>query len=344
MIETGLNTALAVLRAYLDDAAAPIAKVIAYPVTAARTMLEQIALALSETSTALIVIKRTFVPHLIAVAVASLRALMSAVQLNLEHLISAVETVLLADIAAARDYALRLARSVEVWAQALISAVETRLLNLISAVEAHVLAVISAVETRLLDLIATQVAALIGRIAALQTWTAAQVQHALAFTAQRFAQAEADIITAERAAVAQSIALVDGAVTRGLSDVWGDVTAAVAGAEGVIASDFPDILAGLRAIPRAIPADVAGEAVLAGAGVIALTRYLEQCGIPNCRNLSKYGRDLRDLLGLIEGADFLAWLLELAHDPAGAAREVDGVLGGITRPIAAEARSLFGVG
>jgi hypothetical protein len=266
------------------------------------------------------------------------------VETRLLNLISAVETVLLADIAAARDYALRLARSVEVWAAAQLAAAVLALHQLISAVETRLLNLISAVETHIFAVLAADVAALLARIASLQAWTAAQVQGALAFTAARFAQAEADIVTAEHAAIAQSIALVDAGVVHGLSDVWGDVTTAAAAAEGVIATDFPDILAGLKDIAGAVPADIAGVAALTGGLSIALTRYLEQCGVPNCRNLSKYGRDLRDLLGLVEGADFLAWLVELAHDPHGAAVEVETVLGGITRPIASEARSLFGVG
>lgn len=341
-IESLLNVALSVVQAYLDDAAAPIAKVISYPVTAAKYILSNIADALSETGVAIRVIKRTFVPHLIAVAVSQLR-----------QWIATVENVLLADIVAARNYALGLVNAARAYALGLanhvyavlraaltaaigmllakIATAVASLTHLIAAVQAHVLAVVASVE-----------ASLIARIVGLQAWTAAQIQHALAFTAQRFAQAEADIVAAERAAIAESIALVDAGVVHGLSDVWGDVTSAAAAAEGVIAADFPDILAGLRSITRSVPADIAGVAALTGGLSIALTRYLEKCGVPNCRNLSGLGRDLQALLGMAEGLAFAELVAELVHNPAGAAADIRDTLGVLADDTIGLATSAFG--
>jgi len=344
VVENALDGALAIVRIELENAAAPIAKVISYPVTAAKGMLTEIADTLSEAGVIIRTIKRVYVPHLISVAVAQLHQLVSAVETTLLGDISAARSYALGLVNAARTYALGLANHVYAVLNAALTLAVSQLHQLISAVETHLLAVISAVESHVLAVVASVEQTLAARIVALQAWTTAQVQGALAFTAARFAQAEADIVTAERAAVAQSIGLVDAGIVHGLSDVWGDVTSAAAAAEGVIATDFPDILSGLKAIATDVPADIAGVAALTGGLSIALARYLERCGIPNCRNLSQYGRDLQALLALAEGSVFLDLLIELVEHPQQAAHDLDSLIGGTARGVVREGASLLGVG
>ena len=337
-----VDGAIAVIQVTLENAAAPIAKVISYPVTAVRNMLTNLADAMSEISVALITIKRTFVPHLIAVAVAQLRQVIDSVQSYLYNLLEHNVAALLSDIAAARSYALHLANAVESYVLGQLAAVKTQLVADIYAARDYALHLAETVQSTVLARLAAVEQSLLAQIAALSTWATARFAQVEALTVAKFAQAEADIVTAERAAIATSVATVDHAVAAGLSDIWDGVAAGVAAAEGVIATDFPDILAGLRAIPESLPLDVAGEAVLAGGAAIALTRYLERCGIPNCRNLSQYGRDLQALLGLVGDASLLALVVELATQPEQAAREVQSLFGGTADAVTRQVRDLIG--
>src|SRR6266702_2344491 len=88
---------------------------------------------------------------------------------------------------------------------------------------------------------------------------------------------------------------------------WVKITDDVAALEGVIATDLPDIAALARAIPRAIPRELA-DVIAGGLAVDALAiRYLRECGIPNCKNLHGFGKDLQGLFKLAEGAAFLGF-------------------------------------
>lgn len=150
------------------------------------------------------------------------------------------------------------------------------------------------------------------------------------------AQAETTAVTAAATAITTDIEHVTHAV-------WIDLDDAVSAAVGVAATDFPDITAWLRDISTTAATDIAGVTALSVATAGTLARYLEQCGMPNCRNLSKFGRDLQDLFRLFEGGTFLAVLAEMIADPEGAARDVESVVGPIASGVADTARSLLGV-
>lgn len=136
---------------------------------------------------------------------------------------------------------------------------------------------------------------------------------------------------------------IDNAISGAISGIWADVDTATQAAIGVIGTDLPDIAAGLKAIPRAIPADIAGVSALTGATAWALSRYLEECGIPNCRNLSAVGRDLQDLFAIVGDASFLTFLLALIRDPGNAAATIDDAFGDAVSTGISEVRSLIGV-
>ena len=91
---------------------------------------------------------------------------------------------------------------------------------------------------------------------------------------------------------------------------------------------LPDLAAVMALVPALAPT-TAPQAMGDMATVTrVLTRALADCVVPNCRNLSKYGRDLQGLFGLVEGAALLAFIAEIIRDPEGAARITVDVLDG----------------
>ena len=159
----------------------------------------------------------------------------------------------------------------------------------------------------------------------------------------RFAQG---LKYADAVALSTATAAV-GALTTDVGKVahaeWVAITDDVKALEGVIASDLPDIGALVRAIPRAVPLDIAGTIGGTLALERVLTRYLIDCGIPNCRNLGGLGRELADLLKLVEGAGFLAFLVAMVTDPDGTSREVNDVVAPIVVDTVNGARHLIGL-
>lgn len=122
-----------------------------------------------------------------------------------------------------------------------------------------------------------------------------------------------------------------------LADAIGDVTAVAAG-------DFADVTSWIRDIPLTRVTDIAGVTAIAVSTAGALSRYLEKCGMPNCRNLSSIGRLLHDLESVVGAGSFLPAILEMVHDPAGAADELAGVFDDLTTDTVSGIRSLLGVG
>lgn len=120
-------------------------------------------------------------------------------------------------------------------------------------------------------------------------------------------------------AVTGAVRAIDTAVDDALAGILIDVGAAVTAVEGIIGTDLPDIGAALRAIPRDV-VDLAGVATLVGTVALTLTRYLETCGIPNCRNLSYLGRVLQDVIGMVEAGAFVAFVIEAIDHPQETAR------------------------
>jgi hypothetical protein len=124
---------------------------------------------------------------------------------------------------------------------------------------------------------------------------------------------------------------------------WVKITDEIAALEGVLATDLPDIGALARAIPRAIPRELA-DVIAGGLAVDALAiRYLRECGIPNCRNLGGFGRLLQDLIGVVETGAILVLIEEAARHPEATARTMNELVGGPVRDAAHAVRELVGV-
>jgi len=151
---------------------------------------------------------------------------------------------------------------------------------------------------------------------------------------------QAEVAAAIGAASTQITAAASTLVTQGIGALTSDVTAAVEGVfDGliidvgslvdVIGTDLPDIGDLARAIPRAIPTDIAGAIGLSLTLDRVMVKYLERCGVPNCRNLGGLGHLLGDLLSAAGLAGLLAMLAEMIHDPEAAARATADDLGSV---------------
>lgn len=144
-------------------------------------------------------------------------------------------------------------------------------------------------------------------------------------------------------AAANAIHVVDVEAAAALAPAFPGIIDDIDKLIGVIGTDLPDIGAAARAIPRTIPGDLVGALSFAGALSIPMIRFMEQCGVPNCRNLSQYGRELRDLLGALEDGSLIAFLAMLCTDPQGAADVVTNDLAPIIDGAVGAARDLLGV-
>lgn len=151
------------------------------------------------------------------------------------------------------------------------------------------------------------------------------------------------ITAAESAAIASAVGIITTDVDQAAGRVADDVTAAVEGAIDIAGAGFADIVAGLRAIDWADVTDIAGVTAATGALTITVSRYLEQCGMPNCRNLSGLGRFLEDLLSDVSLAALLAMLVRMVNDPEGAAGETIADIGGLATGTINLVTSLVGV-
>lgn len=343
LVKTGATAALHAVESLFDAAVGPVVAVITAPAYVFNWTLDQVGAAIAEAVTTARWLVTSYVPRVAA----GIRALMSAVQTNLVNLIAATA-------AQVRNYAAGLVSDLH----ALLSAVQTNLAAAITAGDAAVVALMSRVQVNLQNLIAAtgQQAADYARalVADTQRWVGGQIAaldariNATAATAATdlgaaVGQVERDITAAANAATAGAIGIISTDIEHAAAAAWGDLDAAVSGAINVAAGDFADVVARLRAISLADVTDIAGVTALSTAVAGALTRYLEECGMPNCRNLSGVGRALQDLFALFEGGAFLALLAAMIADPKGMAAEVESVLGPIAGGIADTARGLLDV-
>lgn len=158
---------------------------------------------------------------------------------------------------------------------------------------------------------------------------------------------EAAAIQAAETYADQAIAAAVGGIAAvdlpSLSALVGGLADDVTSLEGVLGADLPqlgDLLHGLD-LTSPLTLTLALTDSLAMSRV--LTRYLRDCGVPNCRNLSGMGRFLEDLAGGLSIAALLAMLVAMVEDPEGAARTAADELGGLVQDAVGLAKSTLGV-
>lgn len=171
-----------------------------------------------------------------------------------------------------------------------------------------------------------------------QAYTLRAYDAAISYSQTLALKAAADLATAatqlESYADATAIAAtgvlatdLDTAISSTLAGIYTDVDGAVHDTIGLITTGDEDILSALQAFPASIPLDLAGLAALTGITSLTLARYLRDCGIPNCQNLSQLGRDLQAAIALVDDAAFLGLIFDLIHHPQSAAQEVESAVG-----------------
>lgn len=143
----------------------------------------------------------------------------------------------------------------------------------------------------------------------------------------RAAQRAAEVFAS--AAVADAGRIIATDITVPVEQAWVAIRDDVAAIEQILGADLPDVRAIVRRLDIARVGDIATAAGALAAVDVLVLRYLRDCGIPGCKSLHGLINDLPKLFALVEGAAFLAFLVDMCHDPAGTATEVETVAGGI---------------
>lgn len=122
---------------------------------------------------------------------------------------------------------------------------------------------------------------------------------------------------------------IDTAARHGFDVAWKESARDLGALKDVIGHDFPDISA---LLPWAEGAGIAGLtgviARLAATSAISV-RAIEDCVVPNCKNLSQFGKDLAELNSAASTAAMLAYIIAAVEDPIGTANDTIAV----TRPM-----------
>lgn len=292
-----------------------------------------------------------------------------AAEWQLRHVIPAVAADALAHVWAAESTALAYAHNLYADALARVYAAESVALGYAGNLYGDALARTYAAETVALDYAANLYRDALTRIYAAESvalsyaWhlyqdalarihaaeqAALGYAHDEAAAALSIADGEIAALAAQVPAIAASTATaVIGVTATDIDNVFAPDLAGIiddAGTlAGVIASDFPDLSSILRSTDLTRAAGVAGELGLSIALSRVAARYLTECGIPNCRNLSKFGRDLQGLLGMVEGGAFLALLAALITDPADTVRPLHDFLTPIADGAITAGREMIGI-
>lgn len=342
-VDSLLTTAYAIIVYYLDRLVNPLYNAVLAPLYSISNMISAALAAVQPMGTLLAKTVITTIPAAATHAMAYSLNLTDYLQSQLVANVNALSARIAATLAAAEAYTeTRVSAVIGVinYVQANVIAFATAEFNqavaLIHSAEANLLASINYVYTQTVSYAYQQGQAAIAYAEGVAATAARDTAHALA-------AAESYATTAATQIAGALITDVQTGVAIAVDGVWPQIDAGVIAVEGVIATDLPDIGALLKAVPRAVPGDIAGA--LAGVTALSLPmlKYLEQCGIPNCRNLSQLGRDLQALLGLVEDAAFLALIIELIREPEQAAATVEDTFGGILSGAVDAARSLLSV-
>ena len=253
---------------------------------------------------------------------------------------------------AERDTA-SLVDTAELRAAALFHDAETYAARLTSDAEKSLAAAIQAAEAAALSAVAAAERTLTGSIAAAVTGADNDLRSLSGQVNTVAGELARDIVTevqgAEATAAAALAAVQSGIYTdleqwgdQAVTHVWPDAAGDIGALKGVLGNDFPWLQDLLGALGGLGTAGLAGALIRAIAGTEAITRLATDCVVPNCRNLSQFGTDLQDLIGVAALAALVAWLAAGVADPASWAQDMQTVAYPLGARWAAAANGMFG--
>jgi hypothetical protein len=232
-----------------------------------------------------------------------------------------------------------------------------------------------AVRAELLSVIHTAVLQLTAAIQLEKVRADQQFRQAEARADQQFAQAEADIanarsalqseITADVTALSaqiiagvsaaeqmarqlavqaelNAVADVDHAVESVTQITWPPVTAMIGQLKETLGNDFPQVAALLTLIPQDIPVTAPAAVAAADTVIPPILRLLNDCVVPQCRDLGPLRSLLHDLGSGWFDIALLAWLVFCITDPTGAAADTTAVADPVVSPVMSTLVSLLG--
>lgn len=343
IVEGAAQSALDAIGSALRAAVKPVEKIITGPIAVAAALYGVTLQFANQVYDQLRTIATVTVPRVITTVEAYADTAVRGLRRYLVDLIETITRQLEALITAARAYAASLVASLKRYTQDLVGTVERQLIRMIDQLRTYAEDLVRAARAAAAAALAAAVTDLTRTIDVLRSFVVAQVHALTDLIETRFSKAEADALRWARDAETAAVGTIDAAVTAGVAAVWPTLVTDVDTLVGEWEAVFPDILTGVGDIAKAIPRDIAGEAAITGVVTGVLARYLRDCGLPNCKNLGGFGRDLQALLGLVNDAAFLTLITGLALSPAVTAREVDDVIGGVARATTSTLADLVGV-
>lgn len=201
------------------------------------------------------------------------------------------------------------------------------------------------------------------------SWTDAKVAQAVSWAAAAIAAAEAGaqayalslfhaaehdigaaLTAAEGYAAAAAAAAehdarvaVDVAASAGLAIPWAGIITDLDSLEQTMGNAWRDIRDAVGAIPRAVPADLAGALTAVAALAIPALRAMDDCVLPQCRDLGGLRSFLHDLMSAASAAAVLAWLAYCVAEPVPAADDTYAIGGPVAADTLGLLERLFGV-
>ena len=335
------NTVLTAIGSLMARVLSPIGKIIQYPIEVVQRIIAAIYAAIGATLDTVSWVVTHAIPaaihhlsksvfHRISQLAGNVWAGIHAAERLAHHLVAAAVGTLGHTIAALRA---------GVWDG--IHTVEHDLSRAEKAAAAAAAAALTQAEKYARNYVASTVKTINGDIAGVDQSIAHALGTAETYTAKAV-KTLAGTVASTAAGVAGSLVTdIDHGVTAALGAAWPTVEGDIGAIGGVLGAGWPDIQAWLGDLDLSKIGDIAGLASVVGVLSNVVTRYLRDCGAPNCRNLGGFGRDLQSLIGLVEDGAILALFADLAFRPAEAASDVESVLGGLARGTADTVSSLL---
>jgi len=162
------------------------------------------------------------------------------------------------------------------------------------------------------------------------------------WTSEQIASVTAYAQAAATAAFNDAVRTIDGSVHDVLAPFWENVITPAEAVAVSLPTAIPDVVGRLETLPQAVPLDLATAIAGLAAITIPLSTYVDQCGVPLCRNLGGFGNDLSNLLSLLGDGLLLAFLADAVAHPEQVAHDTQAVVDPMVTPFVDAVKALVG--